>query len=136
VHGGPIRPTWDEYGMILATAASTRAACSRRQVGAVITDQQNRVIATGYNGVPSGQLNCSEGGCPRGRMTYDECPAYGSYSNCKGYHAERNARDTAVARGLDLTGCNIYVTHDPCADCTALIEEAGITRVISPNKSG
>lgn len=128
------RPTWDEYAMLLATAASTRAACSRRQVGAAILDEEHRVMGTGYNGVGAGYLNCSDGGCPRGLLSYGECPAYGSYENCVGYHAEHNAIQSAEARGLDLTGCTIYVTHDPCADCTARIERAGITRVISPNK--
>lgn len=163
------RPTWDEYGMLLASAASTRAACSRRQVGAAILDQDHTVVSMGYNGVEAGRLNCSDGGCPRGRhyevpgdwidgewgihgQWYppfqqpsrcgcgEEWPCeeyvqpYSSYSNCRGYHAEDNAIQSGRSRGVDLTDCTIYVTHDPCADCTALIERAGITRVISPNK--
>lgn len=130
------RPSWDEYGMILAQAVLTRAACSRRQVGAVILDEQHRVVSTGYNGVPSGDTNCSDGGCPRGLLDYNELPPYASYSNCRGRHAEHNAIRTAQDRDLPLTNCTIYVTHDPCADCAARIERAGITRVISPNSRG
>jgi len=127
------RPTWDEYGEMFAKVAATRAACSRRQVGAAIMDQRHDIVGTGYNGVAAGRLNCSDGGCPRGLLSYDECPAYGGYSNCEGYHAEDNAIWHAQTRRVDLTGCTIYVTHDPCTDCAALIEQAGITRVISPN---
>ncbi len=138
------RPNWDEYGMLLAQAVLTRAACSRRQVGAVILDEQHRVVATGYNGTVSGSVNCSDGGCPRGLLSYDDCPAYGSYSNCVGLHAEHNAIETARERhalnwpeGLfHLTGCTIYVTHVPCADCMERIILVGITNVISPNSRG
>lgn len=119
--------------MIIAQAASTRAACRRRQVGAAIFHSETHsTIATGYNGVERGRLNCSDGGCPRGRLSYDECPAYGSYDNCEGYHAERNAIKDALDRGQDLTQCYICVTHDPCTDCAALITEVGLQRVISP----
>ncbi len=128
-----VRPTWDEYGMIIAQAVLTRAACSRRQVGAVILDAEHRVVATGYNGVLAGETNCSDGGCPRGLLSYTERPAYGSYSDCRGRHAEHNAIQTAQDRGMHLTGTTIYVTHDPCADCTDKIMRAGIIRVVSPN---
>lgn len=128
-----VRPTWDEYGMLIAQAVSKRAACSRRQVGAVIFDEQHRILSTGYNGVRSGDLNCSDGGCPRGLLSYSDCPPYGSYSNCKGYHAEHNAIQTAQDRGLGLTGATIYVIHEPCEDCSQRIMEAGIIRVVSPN---
>lgn len=131
------RPSWDEYGMLLAQAASKRAACSRRQVGAaILSNTTHSTIATGYNGVVAGQLNCSDGGCPRGRLSYEECPPYGSYSNCVGYHAEFNAIFDAQQRGQDLTDCTLYVTHDPCEQCTSDIERAGIIRVISPNSRG
>lgn len=119
--------------MILAQAARLRAACSRRQVGAAILDAEHDTVSTGYNGVPAGDTNCSDGGCPRGLLSYDDCPAYGSYGNCVGRHAEHNAIRSAHKRGIDLTGTTIYVTHDPCADCAERIVRAGIERVISPN---
>lgn len=118
--------------MMFAQTAAARAACSRRQVGAALMDENHAIVATGYNGVPAGRLNCSDGGCPRGRLTYDECPAYGGYDNCEGWHAERNCIYYAEMRGVDLTGCTLGVTHDPCDDCTALIAEKGVLRVVSP----
>lgn len=126
------RPTWDEYGMMFAQVAAVRAACSRRQVGAALMDERHDIVGTGYNGVAAGRLNCSDGGCPRGLLSYDECPAYSGYNNCEGYHAEDNAIWHAQTRRVDLTRCTIYVTHDPCTDCAALIAEKGVARVVSP----
>lgn len=123
------RMTWDEYGLSLAHAASLRVACNRRQVGAVIMDLSHRVVSMGYNGTPAGMVNCSDGGCPRGQLSYDECPAFGSYSNCTGGHAEDNAIEYA---DVDLTGFTIYITCAPCDDCRLLIHNAGIKRAVWP----
>ena len=49
------RPSWDEYFMKLATEVATRTTCMRRGVGAVIV-KDRRILATGYNGVPTGCL--------------------------------------------------------------------------------
>lgn len=126
---------WDEYGMTLAKAAATNAACSRRQVGAAILDRDHRVIALGYNGTPKGEVNCSDGGCPRGLLTYEQCSAYGSYSNCKGKHAEVNAIEDAMRRGQRVRGMTLYVTYAPCKDCRRVIYENGLGRVCSPTQN-
>ena len=55
------RPSWDEYFMEMAELARKRSTCLRRGVGAVIV-KDNRVIATGYNGVPRGISHCLETG--------------------------------------------------------------------------
>lgn len=130
-----VRPTWHEYKKAAAEWAKTRAPCNRRQVGAAIFDEHHYIVSSGYNGVAAGLLNCSDGGCPRGQLSYDECPAFGSYANCNGKHAERNAIESAVERGLRhlLTRGSIYVTHDPCADCAALITEVELAHVFSPS---
>ena len=47
------RPSWDEYFMKLANEVATRTTCMRRGVGAIIV-KDRRILATGYNGVPSG----------------------------------------------------------------------------------
>jgi dCMP deaminase len=61
------RPTWDEYGLIIARAVSCRGDCTRRQVGAVLLDADNRIIGAGYNGAAPGGMSCLGGDCPRGR---------------------------------------------------------------------
>ena len=56
------RPSWDEYFMMLAEEVATRTTCLRRGVGAVIV-KDRRILATGYNGVPTGCAHCAETGC-------------------------------------------------------------------------
>src|SRR5262245_13898137 len=50
------RPTWDETWLVVADAIALRSVCSRSQVGAVIVSPTNRIVATGYNGPPSGWI--------------------------------------------------------------------------------
>ncbi|HLO48166.1 MAG TPA: cytidine deaminase, partial [Kamptonema sp.] len=54
----PIRPTWDEYFLMLAKLAATRSTCLAFPVGAVIV-KDRQVVATGYNGSPSGSAHCT-----------------------------------------------------------------------------
>lgn len=61
------RPDWDMYFLGIAEAVAARGDCTRRQVGAVIADQNHRVISTGYNGSYPGGPSCLAGQCPRGR---------------------------------------------------------------------
>ena len=58
------RPSWDEYFMTLANEVATRTTCLRRAVGAIIV-KDRRILATGYNGVPTGLAHCAETGCLR-----------------------------------------------------------------------
>ena len=58
------RPSWDEYFMRIAHEVAKRATCLRRSIGAVVV-LDKRILATGYNGAPSGLPHCSETGCLR-----------------------------------------------------------------------
>ncbi len=62
-------PGNDEYYMGIAFAVRERANCLGNRVGAVIV-KGNRVISTGYNGVPEGMTNCLDGGCLRCRPVW------------------------------------------------------------------
>src|SRR5580692_10677344 len=109
------RPHWRTYFMRLAYLAATRATCDRKQVGAIIVTEDHRVVATGYNGAPKGQLSCDEAG----HMLVDgHCVA--------SLHAESNALDFA---GRFALGCSLYVTASPCWDCAKRIVNAGIAKV-------
>ena len=60
----PARPSWDRYFMDMAYHVASRTTCLRRAVGAVIV-KDKRILATGYNGAPSGVRHCGETGCLR-----------------------------------------------------------------------
>jgi dCMP deaminase len=120
------RPNWDQYFMEFAELARTRTTCIRRGVGAAIV-KDNRVIATGYNGVPKGLRHCSEVGCLRQQLNV---PSGKMHELCRGLHAEQNAIIQAACMGSSIEGGTIYVTTQPCIICTKMIINAGIKRVV------
>ena len=120
------RPSWDEYFMEMAELARKRSTCIRRGVGAVIV-KDNRVMATGYNGVPRGISHCSETGCLREQMGV---PSGQRHELCRGLHAEQNAIIQAARMGVNIDGAELYCTTQPCAICTKMIINAGIKRVV------
>lgn len=126
------RPSWDNYFLGMAYAASARADCTRRKVGCVIT-LDNRVIGTGYNGAPAGDEGCLTGACPRGRLGYATLAEHGDYDSgpgrCIALHAEANA--LLYAR-TSCQGATAYITDPPCPSCEKLLRGAGVTRVVHP----
>ena len=130
------RLTRDEYGHALAVTVSRPAACTRRQVGAVVLDAHKRIAGTGYNGTRSGAVHCTDGGCPRGAFSYDQIPGRlgnrGHDVPCVADHAERNAITEALERGAHLPSCTLYVTCEPCPDCARLASGVGLGRVLWP----
>ena len=122
------RPSWDEYFLGVAVAVSQRADCTRSKVGAVLVDSNNRIVGTGYNGTPPGAPGCLSGSCPRGKLSDEEHPEGGSYSNCISTHAERNAILYALPE--ERKGSTLYITRRPCVECHELILLEGIKEVI------
>ncbi|WP_280350440.1 deoxycytidylate deaminase [Nocardia abscessus] len=120
------RPSWDQYFMAIAYAASLRSDCERDKVGAVIV-KDRRVRATGYNGAPAGRPGCSS--CPRRTSS---CVPGSNYDNCVAIHAEANA--LIYCDRQDLIGATLYVTREPCYACAKLIAAAGIVNVFYPEK--
>ena len=120
------RPSWDEYFMEMAELARKRSTCLRRGVGAVIV-KDNRVIATGYNGVPRGIRHCEETGCLRQQLNV---PSGKMHELCRGLHAEQNAIIQAACMGSSIEGGTLYCTTQPCVICTKMIINAGIKRVV------
>ncbi|MCP9209637.1 deoxycytidylate deaminase [Streptomyces sp. NEAU-Y11] len=144
------RPDWDTWAIGIAEAVSKRGDCTRRQVGAVLLDENHRVIGCGYNGGPSGGASCLEGACPRGlhHLSGDSCacggvwpcmqaaPPGSSYDTspggqCIAIHAEVNALlDVSDRRRLE--GSTLYITTDPCLGCQKIIGNTGVARVVWP----
>lgn len=113
------RPDWDLWFTRLAYIVAQRASCRRKRVGAIIVDEDHRIISTGYNGAPRGMPDCLEAGCDL--RTID-----GRESCVRTLHAESNAIDYA---GKAADGGILFATVIPCRLCAQRIVQAGITRV-------
>ncbi len=123
------RPSWDEYFMTLADEVATRTTCLRRAVGAIIV-KQKRILATGYNGVPTGLRHCNVTGCLREKLAV---PSGQRHEICRGLHAEQNAILQAARYGIDIEGSSIYITTQPCVVCAKMLINAGISEIIYRN---
>ncbi|WP_295997398.1 cytidine/deoxycytidylate deaminase family protein [uncultured Adlercreutzia sp.] len=123
------RPSWDEYFMKMANDVATRTTCLRRGVGAVIV-KDRRILATGYNGVPTGLAHCSETGCLREQLGV---PSGQRHEICRGLHAEQNAIIQAARYGINIAGATIYVNTQPCVVCAKMLINAGITEIVYQN---
>jgi dCMP deaminase len=120
------RPSWEEYFMEIARLVARRSTCLRRQVGAVVVKEKN-ILATGYNGTPSGITHCSEVGCLRQRLGV---PSGERHELCRGLHAEQNAIIQAAKHGTNIAESTLYTTHSPCIICSKMIINAGIRRIV------
>lgn len=112
--------SWHEYFMSVAQLAAKRSKDPSTQVGACIVTEQNKIVATGYNGMPNGVHD-------------DDVPwtKVGPYLDTKyAYvvHAELNAILNCVL--TDRTNCRIYVSLFPCNECAKAIIQSGIRHVI------
>ena len=105
----------DQRYLKMADIWSQNSYCKRRQVGALLIKNQ-MIISDGYNGTPSGFENVCE----------DE------NNNTKPYvlHAEANAITKVAKSGNSSNGATLYVTSSPCLECSKLIIQAGIKRVV------
>jgi dCMP deaminase len=120
------RISWDEYFMQIARLVSQRATCLRRNVGAVIV-KNKRMLATGYNGAPSGLEHCLEIGCLRQKL---KIPSGQRHELCRGLHAEQNAIIQASLYGTGVKGATLYVTNQPCVICAKMLINAGIEEIV------
>lgn len=124
-----LRPSWDDYFLGIADAVAQRADCTRSLVGAVLVDENHRIVSTGYNGAPSGVPGClTSSACPRGRLSYDDFPPGSEYGNCIAFHAEHNA--ILYAEPALRAGTTLYITRRPCTGCHQLILAEGVSRVV------
>ncbi len=111
--------------MRIAQLAATRSTCLRRQVGAVLV-KDKRVLATGYNGSPSGMKHCLEIGCLREQMGI---PSGERHELCRAIHAEQNAVIQAATSGTSITGATLYCTTFPCVMCAKILINSGVKEI-------
>ncbi len=120
------RPSWDEYFMDITNLVAKRSTCLRRKVGAILVKERN-ILATGYNGAPSGISHCLDVGCLREEMSI---PSGERHELCRGLHAEQNAIIQAAYHGVGIQGATIFCTNYPCTICIKMLINAGIKRIV------
>lgn len=106
---------FDRSYLQMASIWARNSYCKRRQVGALLV-KNNMIISDGYNGTPSGFENVCE----------DENGVTKPYV----LHAEANAISKIAKSGNNSEGATLYVTASPCIECSKLIIQAGIKRVV------
>ncbi len=112
--------------MDITHLVAKRSTCVRRQVGAVLV-RDKKILATGYNGAPSGLDHCLDIGCLREKMSV---PSGERHELCRGLHAEQNAIIQAAYHGVEIRGATLYCTNHPCIICSKMIINAGIQRIV------
>jgi dCMP deaminase len=113
-----MRPDWDYYFIEIAKVVAKRSTCDRARVGAVFV-RNRRILTTGYNGSPSGLPHCDD----VGHLIID--------GHCvRTIHAEANAIIQAALHGVSVQEAICYVTHFPCLNCTKMLINSGIKRIV------
>jgi dCMP deaminase len=120
------RPSWNEYFMSITRMVAKRSTCLRRKVGAILV-KDKRILATGYNGAPSGLRHCEEVGCLRENTSV---PSGERHELCRGLHAEQNAIIQAAYHGFSIRGATLYCTNKPCVICSKMLINAGIRKIL------
>lgn len=119
------RPSRDEYFLQMAELVATRSTCIRRSVGAVAVNERGHVMATGYNGVPSGMTHCNEvgGACCQGATS----PSGTDLDGCLAVHAEVNL----LAQCSDVWKIHtVYATVSPCFGCVKALMSSSCRRLV------
>lgn len=106
---------YDKAYLRIAREWSKLSHCRRRQVGALIV-KGRMIISDGYNGTPTGFENFCED---------DE-----GYTKWYVLHAEANAILKVASSTQSCQGATLYITMSPCKECSKLIHQAGITRLV------
>lgn len=106
---------YDRTYLKMALEWSKLSHCVRKKVGAIIV-KNGMIISDGYNGMPSGLDNC--------------CETDNNETNWNVIHAEANAILKCAKHGQSCDGATLYQTHSPCKNCSTLILQSGIKRLV------
>lgn len=98
----------------------------RRSVGAVLV-KDKKILATGYNGAPSGLKHCIDIGCLREKL---KIPSGQRHELCRGLHSEQNVLLQAALCGISTKGSTLYITNQPCMICAKMLINAGIKEIV------
>ena len=113
----------DQNFINIAKEIASASKCVSKKVGAVIV-KNGRILSTGYNGTPSGYENCSA------HWDGEYTKEHHEWSKTYEIHAEMNAIIWAAREGIRINGATIYVTLEPCSDCSKNLIASGIQRIV------
>jgi len=113
----------DKNFIDIAKVIASASKCVSKQVGAVIV-KDGRILSTGYNGTPAGYENC----CDHWNGKYTK--EHHEWSQTYEIHAEMNAIIWAARKGISIEGATIYVTLEPCSQCSKNLIASGIKRIV------
>ncbi|SFV69065.1 dCMP deaminase [hydrothermal vent metagenome] len=113
----------DKIFINIANEIASASKCVSKQVGAVIV-KDGRILSTGYNGTPTGYINCCD--YWDGKYTAE----HHEWSKTYEIHAEMNAIIWAARKGISIEGATIYVTLEPCSECSKNLIASGIRRIV------
>ncbi len=113
----------DKNFINIAHEIASASKCVSKQVGAVIV-KDGRILSTGYNGTPPGYINCSDHWNDKYTKDHHE------WSKTYEIHAEMNAIIWAARKGISIENATIYVTLEPCSDCSKNLIAAGIKKIV------
>ena len=117
------RLSTDKYFLNIAEVVAQRGTCVRRKVGCVLVDSNNHIVATGYNGVAKKFPHCIDQPCEGA-----DYPSGEGLDKCEAIHAELNA---FLQLRSDDTSLSMYTTTTPCRECTKVICNSHVKRVVS-----
>lgn len=113
----------DEMYLRVAETIALRGTCRRRKVGCVLVDRHGRILAAGYNGVPTGRVHCLDEACPGATH-----PSGAGLDLCEAIHAEQNA---ILLLSDPWAVDTVYVTATPCVSCMKLLLGTSATRIVA-----
>lgn len=121
-----MKPKFIDYYMKIAEVTAGLSYAKRLQVGAVIV-KDNQILATGYNGMPSGWENVCE---DHFTMINDNGERFiATKTKPEVLHAESNALMKVAQSTESSQGSTLFCTHAPCIECAKLIYQSGISTV-------
>ncbi len=112
--------------MDITCLVARRSTCRRRQVGAILV-RDKRILATGYNGAPTGLAHCLDVGCLREELKVSSGERH---ELCRGLHAEQNVIIQAAYHGVCILDSTLYCTNLPCSICSKMLINAGIREIV------
>lgn len=111
--------------MALALILARRTSCRHHKIASIFVDEDNRIVATGYNGPTRGDVHCNEVGCAK----INGDPKTGELRRCRGAHSEINGIMNA-GNPMRIKNSTLYITSTPCYDCMKALNNVGVKRIV------